>query len=120
MAVECVLAQAPVRNARVEGMSVYTHSGEFSPRVVDVMIPGRNLSFQFVRKYRSGHRDHLGPLGRGWTFTYSRCLVRQGKDILYFDGQGRTHRFTWRKADKTFSSPLGFYSVIKSERGVLR
>ena len=37
--------QAPIRNASVIGAQVYSHSGEFSPRVTDITIPGRFFSF---------------------------------------------------------------------------
>jgi hypothetical protein len=85
--------QAPLRNESVVGAQVYSHSGEFSPRVFDIAVPGRGLSFQFVRKYRSALCEEAGPLGRGWTFSYAKRVEREGNDILYHDGFGRVHRF---------------------------
>jgi hypothetical protein len=42
----------PLRNASIVGASVYSHSGEFSPHVVDYGVPARGVSFQFARTYR--------------------------------------------------------------------
>src|SRR5213078_5368933 len=86
--------QFPIRNESVTGAQVYSHSGEFSPQVIDCSLPGRGVSFKFVRKYSSASHHQVGALGRGWTFNYAKTLEKEGDDILYHDGLGRKHRFT--------------------------
>ncbi len=110
---ESLFKQAPVRNESVVGAHVYSHSGEFSPRVVDVALPGRGLSIQFIRKYRSALQQTLGPFGRGWTFTYAKRLEKS-KDhhLLYHDGLGRIHQFTPDPATGDFLSPAGLYAIL--------
>jgi YD repeat-containing protein len=108
------MQQAPVRNESVIGAQVYSHSGEFSPQVFDLEVPSRGLSFQFVRKYRSALSGEIGPLGRGWTFTYARRLEQDGADVLYHDGFGGVHRFSLAP-DGGFSPPDGFYAVLLLE-----
>jgi hypothetical protein len=112
---ENVLQQAPIRNESVIGAQVLSHSGEFSPQVVDFALPGRGFSFQFVRKYRSSLSQQLSPLGRGWTFTYAKYIESEGDDILYHDGFGRTHRFPRMLGKSEYISPDGFYAVLIDE-----
>jgi YD repeat-containing protein len=107
--------QAPLRNESMAGDQVYSHSGEFSPQVVDVTIPGRGVSFQFIRKYSSSRHKEIDSLGHGWTFTYAKRLEREGKDILYHDGEGRIHRFTHQPGKNHYRSPDGLYAVLIGE-----
>ncbi len=109
--------QCPVRNENVIGAQVYSHSGEFSPRVVDFGIPGRGISFQFVRKYRIACSQEICPIGRGWTFTYAKRIEHKDNDVLYHDGLGRTHRFAGTRDKNKYGSPKGFYSILIAENG---
>jgi hypothetical protein len=117
-----LMQQAPVRNESIVGAQVYSHNGEYSPRVVEFGLPGRGVSFEFARKYRSSHNDQMGTLGRGWTFTYAKRLDQADGGILYSDGLGRTHLFRRADGDNTFISPGGFYALLAAEdnRLVLR
>jgi YD repeat-containing protein len=108
--------QAPVRNESVIGAQVYSHSGEFSPQVFDLDLPARGVSCQFIRKYRSAQHKEIGPLGRGWTFTYAKRIEQEGSDILYHDGVGRVHRFGISKTTGKFLSPDGLYAVLTLEK----
>jgi YD repeat-containing protein len=120
MAVATVLQQSPTRNATTIGAQVCSHSGEFSPWVVDFLLPGRGVSFDFTRTYRSGNHEKVGGLGRGWTFTYEQRMTREGNDYVYEDGFGRTYRFVKRPGKKEYISPDGFYSVLlTTPRGTL-
>jgi YD repeat-containing protein len=77
-------------------------------------LPGRGLAFQFKRTYRSALSDHVGPLGRGGTFSYAKSLEEVGNRILFHDGMGNTFNFTKTTAGR-FVSPDGFYSVLIEE-----
>lgn len=79
-------------------------------------MPGRGVSFQFVRKYRSAQHQEIGPLGWGWTFTYAKRLMPDGSDVLYHDGFWRVHRFAFSSVDGSFLSPDGFYAVLTAEQ----
>lgn len=114
---ENLFQQAPVRNESVVGAQVYGHSGEFSPRVVDFELPGRGVSFQFVRKYRCVRSREAGSLGRGWTFAYAKRIERVDGGLLYYDGLGRTHRFARTPGRNDWVSPDGFYAVLAAENG---
>src|SRR5712691_3475972 len=109
------LAPPPVRNGTLVGFNVNSHSGEFSPTAVDVVIPGRGLSFAFVRQYRSGQSQDDGPLGKGWTFSYAKRLERAGQEILYHDGFGLVHRFTPEAGGTVYKAPPGLYAVLRVE-----
>jgi YD repeat-containing protein len=111
------MQQPPVRNQSVLGAQVYSHSGEYSPRVVDFLLPGRGLSLEIARKYRSAHHDRTGPLGRGWTLTYDKRLQQTDEGVLYSDGVGGTHLFRHAGRDGAFVSPDGFYAVLETANG---
>ena len=106
--------QCPVRNESVVGFHVYGHSGEYSPQTIDFGLPARGVSFQFVRKYRSANSQALGPMGRGWTFTYAKTLEKEGEDVLYHDGFGRVHRFKSIASKNSYLSPAGLYMRLEA------
>lgn len=111
------IQSAPVRNPSVVGAHVYSHSGEFAPQVTDLTLPGRGISFAFVRKYRSACHDDRGVLGRGWSFAYAKRLVAADGGVLYEDGFGRTHHF--RSTRGGFEAPDGFYARLDKRGGRL-
>lgn len=112
MQTDKLFLQSPVRNESVVGAQVYSLNGEFSPQVIDLTIPARGISFQFIRKYRSTNHLEVGALGRGWTFTYAKSLGKDGNDILYHDGLGRIHCFKYVPSKHSYTSPDGFYAVL--------
>jgi YD repeat-containing protein len=108
---------APLRNGSVEGYFVYTHSGEFAPHFTDLTIPGRGLSFQLMRAYRSAQPEQEFDFGRGWTCTYGKQVERNGDCVLYHDGDGRVHRFTYDATRQAYDSPPGIYALLESKCG---
>jgi YD repeat-containing protein len=108
--------QAPIRNASIIGVNVYSHSGEYSSTVQDFVLPGRGLSLGFSRTYRSARAADDESLGRGWYFDYDKRLLRQGKNVVYHDGAGRQHLFRGSIEDGIFESPVGFYSRLSKTR----
>src|SRR5712692_1784187 len=113
------IQQAPVRNPSVVGAHVYSHSGDFSPLVTDLVLRGRGVLFQFNRKYRSACSQDMDALGRGWTFTYAQQMESDGSDIIYHDGLGRLHRFTPIPRTNDYGPPNGFYAVLTDDNGTL-
>jgi YD repeat-containing protein len=111
--------QAPVRNASVWGAQVYTHSGEFAPQVLDLDLPARGLSFYFLRVYRSALNQTMGPLGRGWTFSFARRFERDGSSLRYQDGFGRSYAFAASATSGSYISPPGIYAILEDEDGHL-
>ncbi|MER5174157.1 MAG: DUF6531 domain-containing protein [Candidatus Nitrosocosmicus sp.] len=110
--------QNPFRNSSIIGVHVYSHSGEFSPQFFDLTIPGRGLSFQFIRKYRSSNSAENNILGRGWDFNYGKWLESNDEDnniIIYHDGFGRIHQFDKLPGANIYKSPNGFYSTLSQE-----
>src|SRR5437660_7701460 len=94
--------QCPFRNESIVGAQVYSHSGEYSPRVMDFGLPARGISFQFIRKYRSANHQAVGAMGRSWTFTYEKSLEKEGDNVLYHDGLGRIHCFKSRLSKRSY------------------
>ncbi len=112
------MLQNPFRNSSIIGVNVYSHSGEFSPQFFDLTIPGRGLSFQFVRKYRSSNSAENNILGRGWDFNYGKWLESNDEDnniIIYHDGFGRNHQFDKLAGTNIYRSPNGIYSTLSQE-----
>ncbi|MES0096634.1 DUF6531 domain-containing protein [Mesorhizobium sp. M0019] len=111
-----IFLQSPMRNASVVGANVFSHSGEFSPAVVDFTLPGRGVSFLLARKYRSANSHAIGMFGRGWTFTHAKSLARVENDLLYHDGLGRSHFFEGPASKDTYKTPNGMYATLEAEK----
>jgi hypothetical protein len=112
------MLQNPFRNSSIIGMNVYSHSGEFSPQFFDLTIPGRGLSFQFVRKYRSSNIAENNVLGRGLDFNYGKWLESTDEDnnvIICHDRFGRIHQFDKQVGTNIYKSPNGIYSTLSYE-----
>jgi YD repeat-containing protein len=104
----------PVRNASIVGYHVYSHSGEFAPRVTDVALKGRGLSIFIMRQYRGARATEAGEFGRGWFFNYSRAFHVNEQGLSYRDGCGRTHLFEAISGSPgEFRSPRDFYAVLR-------
>src|SRR5262245_48822483 len=108
--------QPPVRNASIAGYWVASHSGEFVPTFADLRPRADSLSLELTRHYRSALHDLPGAFGNGWTWSYEQYLVNDGRDMLLFDGTGRSHRFV-RKPGNAFVSPPALYSTLSLIRG---
>jgi hypothetical protein len=92
--IECPLTRgertlsAPIRNQSVVSTHVPSHSGEFSPRLGDVALVSRGVSFEFARKDRRGLTGENGSMGGGWTYTYDKRFELDGDHVVYCDGLG--------------------------------
>jgi hypothetical protein len=92
--IECPLTRgertlsAPIRNQSVVSTHVLSHSGEFSPRLGDVALVSRGVSFEFARKDRRGLTGENGSMGGGWTYTYDKRFELDGDHVVYCDGLG--------------------------------
>ena len=78
-------------------------NGEFAQVETDISLPGRGLSFDLVRTYRSRIR-YRGALGWNWTHSYDRRLyfVKEqscGYRIDYHDGRFGIMSFREAKRD---------------------
>jgi|GEM_PF-901329 len=113
-----LFSQAPVRHESVVGAQVYSHSGEYSPLVIDFSLPARDVSFQFIRKYRLANSKATGLMGRGWTFTCAKTMEKVEDNILYHDGLGRTHRFKTTPSKDSYLSPNGLYMCLEAAEDV--
>ena len=114
MKLDKLFSQFPIRNESVVGAQVYSHSGEYSPLVIDFSLPAKGVSFQFIRKYRSANSQVIGQMGRGWTFSYAKVLEEDVDDILYHDGLGRMHRFKLIPQMGSYLSPDGLYMHLEA------
>jgi len=97
---------------------VVLHNGEFVHPVVDVMIPGRGLNFEFKRIYRS--RSHfIGRLGWNWTSNLDESLqtwvAPSGPGITWVDADGRKFFFAARTDQLgAFVSPAGVFVQLRT------
>lgn len=72
---------------------IYYFSGEFAYASIDMQIKGRGIDFIWSRRYRS----KVGPdtaQGNGWDYSYRVFLEQDGADLILFDGNGRSDRYT--------------------------
>jgi YD repeat-containing protein len=109
------MRQPPTRNANQIGVSVYSHSGEFAPAVVDLRLPGRGIDLVFRRAYRSSLADAIAELGRGWNTNVARRIESVRGGLVYHDGTGSTHRFGRAKSGR-FETPPGLYAVLERDK----
>lgn len=79
--------------------------------VVDCAVPSRGFPFVWKRTYNS-RADYLGPLGRGWTSTYDRCItVTGGGHAALADGRGREDLYT-SLGGSAFAAPAGIFATL--------
>ncbi|MBL8171355.1 MAG: hypothetical protein JNJ50_24555 [Acidobacteria bacterium] len=103
------IKQPPFRNASFTGVRVCSHSGEFFSGYTDLAVPGRGISFEFIRTYLS-FNDDIGLLGRGWVWNYAKRLEEGDKCVIYHDGYGREFVFTFDGTN--YDTPDGLYCVL--------
>jgi hypothetical protein len=83
--------------------------------VTDLTIPCRGLSFALIRTYRSAHRSRGDAFGHGWSFTYAKRVERDGDQILYHDGKGRTYRLHREPRSHRYIAARELYAVLVIE-----
>ncbi len=88
----------------------------------DLVIPGRNLNFEFIRTYNS-QENASGPLGFGWTHSYNLYLTEEidelGDSLIKIkDEQAKGYLFAYDSDDGTYIAQRGEYSTLsKSTTG---
>ena len=101
------------------GDPVILRTGELVLSATDLIIPGRGFDFRVKRSYRSQYNFN-GPLGHNWEFNHGeRLLLPLPGDpvqrVLVVDGGGRVDGYV-RNPDGSFSSPDGFYDILRQNR----
>lgn len=100
-------------NGATGGDPVETFSGAFTYSHTDVAIAGRGPTPTFTRSYSSAD-NRIGPMGPGWTHSYSARLREVGDgtgDLLFVRPNGNTDRFT-RNNDESFSPQAATYAAL--------
>lgn len=107
------------------GDPIYYFSGEFSYSALDFQIKGRGLDFIWSRRYRS----KVGPnteQGNGWDFAYKVKIEQEGADLILFDGNSRSDRYTadgvdrWTRGEffrELTRNPDGSFTLEFEDRG---
>ena len=72
-------------------------NGEFFTQQTDLSFPGRGISYQHLRTYRSRIR-YDGPLGFGWDHSYNQRLLPASEacgveEMIWSTGEGTAVRF---------------------------
>jgi RHS repeat-associated protein len=75
---------------------VNTATGDFWEQQTDVSIPGPGIPLNFTRTYNSANAGGSGPLGPGWTNSYSTHLAIDAKtgNVTLIDESGDSMLFT--------------------------
>ncbi|MGH3371606.1 MAG: DUF6531 domain-containing protein, partial [Nocardioidaceae bacterium] len=95
---------------------VDTATGAFGHAEMDAELPGIGLPFEFERSYSSDDPT-VGPLGKGWTFTYNASLsVQQNGDVLFRAEDGQQLLYTVQ-ADGSYAAEPGVHSALKAIAG---
>jgi RHS repeat-associated protein len=64
------------------GDPVDSYSGNFTHTFADISVPGRGLPLAFIPTYNAGASGVTGPLGYGWTHSYSWALNVDGSSYV--------------------------------------
>ena len=101
------------------GDPVILRTGELVLSATDLIIPGRGFDFRVKRSYRSQYNFN-GPLGHNWEFNHGERLLLPlpggpVQRVLVVDGGGRVDGYV-RNPDGSFSSPDGFYDILRQNR----
>jgi len=86
-------------------------AGGYVTSATDLALPGRRLNLAFTRTSNAADGFESGPLGRGWSHSYSWSLLENGNLVTIRRGDGQQDRFT-RNQDGTFAAPLGVFDVL--------
>ena len=110
-------APPPARNASQVGAGVFSHSGELIVTASDLSLPGRGgVAPSFDRRYRSSVTDTAGDFGKGFTWTYSRQLVRSDEGIVYDNGHGERYVFEPRDGG-AYTNDMLYAVLAESDDG---
>jgi len=107
-------SDTPGPDTSTGGDPVLLASGEFVLTETDLQVPGRGLSFQWQRTYRSQF-NYNGTLGYNWDHAYNKRLqtrFNQNQDVRLCNGFARLDTYL-RKADGSYVSPKGFYDELR-------
>jgi RHS repeat-associated protein len=84
--------------------------GSFVWQELDLTVPGRGLSFVFLRTYNSANTTD-GPLGRGWTHSYNLSFTRElATSILIRMPDGRLDRYAL--SNGMWTPPPGIFNTL--------
>jgi RHS repeat-associated protein len=85
--------KSPVNNLSSKADPVILYTGEFERKVLDFVVRGAGIDFEFQRTYRSS-AAYFGPLGINWDHSYNLWL-REENDyvVVRLTGQLSEHRF---------------------------
>lgn len=88
-------------------------TGNLVIEATDFSIVGRgNSGFSFSRTYNSKAVED-SPVGYGWSFIGSESVSEfPNRNVLYQDGDGTTHLFTYNAAAGTYTAPAGTYLTL--------
>ena len=98
--------------AKVAGQ-INSTTGNMFVIVPDLVIPGKNLKFEFTRAYNS--RDsYSGPLGYGWTHSYNLTLTpgSNGSNTEIRDEEGKGYLFVFNPNNNAYISQRGEFSIL--------
>jgi YD repeat-containing protein len=96
---------------------VNASSGGFTRSETDLSLAGIGIPFALTRSYNSLDRT-LGPLGRGWTFSYGAQLgVLSNGDVAYRSGTGQQLIYA-AEGGGGFTTPPGARASLTSSGGV--
>ncbi|HXI02177.1 MAG TPA: DUF6531 domain-containing protein, partial [Candidatus Saccharimonadales bacterium] len=94
------------------GDPVNIANGNFFRDETDFSIPALEEPLAFKRYYNS-ESTFDGPLGPGWTHSYSEVLVPQpNNDVIWIDGHGTAFTFVPDVTPGTFVSPPGLRQTL--------
>ena len=106
----CGYEAEPVNTAL--GNYVYQHN--------DLSIPGKGMSFSFIRAYNSLDK-YSGPLGVGWTHNYNLSLTEIFDDPTYYvqvkQADGHTDYYTSDNGVNYYPSYGGLYDTLTKDGG---
>jgi RHS repeat-associated protein len=93
-----------------EAEPVNTGTGAYSTQQTDAQLAGLGVPFTFTRYYSSDNTG-AGPLGPGWTDTFSTSLNPQGSTVYLTSENGQQATFL-QQSDGTYLGAAGVYSQL--------
>jgi YD repeat-containing protein len=89
-------------------------NGNFFLTAGDHFFPATGVSIQFARSYNHLAASTSGPLGVGWTHSYSTAVVQEnpGTQVVIRNGDGSQHVYTSGDGGLTWNSPAGIFREL--------
>ncbi len=86
------------------------YTGNFMLHTELFQLPGTPLPLTFTMTYSSLNATMDIGLGKGWTSSLHACVSEdaQTHDLMYVDGTGAKHLFTWDDENEVYLNPPGF------------